>query len=354
MTTNSRRILVNGGGPAGSIAVFWLAKAGSNVLVTERATSRPFGQGIDVTNRAVDVIENKRSDLTRATVDAAKAFQDVGYRYGRTIEAIEQHDRDVTVRVSGSDTPEHFHAVTGADGLRSRVRNVTFDNQADAKCWAPTNTYAGFFSMIRDSDRDIPFGKNSIQHRTPNRVDPPNRSERDQIFRLPHAHKQVTEFERIAESRSTEEHKAALANLSSAIRGVAPRAVRGMYAAEDFYYTRIVQIKLDSWHRGRCALVGMPDTRHLRLLDKMARCPDDLNVAFTKHHQVVKKFVKDSQSVPLGGKAPESINPKSAWGILILRLLFWFVSVTRIWRWFVFGNETFKMKLPEHEFTMEE
>jgi 2-polyprenyl-6-methoxyphenol hydroxylase-like FAD-dependent oxidoreductase len=54
---NMRRVLVVGGGPAGSVTAFWLAKAGFEVVVVERSTVEPYGQGIDVTDEAVDVVK---------------------------------------------------------------------------------------------------------------------------------------------------------------------------------------------------------------------------------------------------------------------------------------------------------
>jgi 2-polyprenyl-6-methoxyphenol hydroxylase-like FAD-dependent oxidoreductase len=51
-----RRVLVVGGGPAGSVTAFWLAKAGFKVVVAERSTTEPYGQGIDVTDEAVEVV----------------------------------------------------------------------------------------------------------------------------------------------------------------------------------------------------------------------------------------------------------------------------------------------------------
>lgn len=52
---DKRRVLVVGGGPAGSATAFWLAKAGFEVVVAERSTVEPYGQGIDITDEAIDV-----------------------------------------------------------------------------------------------------------------------------------------------------------------------------------------------------------------------------------------------------------------------------------------------------------
>ncbi|KAK4629301.1 Monooxygenase CTB7 [Fulvia fulva] len=418
MTTDKRRILVNGGGPAGSVTAFWLAKAGFDVLVTERSTTKPLGQGVDVTNMAVDImkymgiyqtikdsttgeqgitlvdddgknvapavgtapekggtlsvtqeIEIMRSDLTRVVADAAKALPNVEYRYGCTIEAIKQDEKGATVTLSTSSTPERFHAIIGADGTRSRVRNLAFSKHANDTCTDPKNTYVGFFSMAGDPSYDIPFAK--LQHATGGRtafIRPIDRGGRRSSGYIM-CTKKDDALARVAESRSMDEHKDALATLFKDMRGVGPRILKGMYDAEDFYFTRIVQIKLDSWHSGRCALVGdagyapSPLTGQgttlaiiggYVLAGEMARSPDDLKVAFGRYRDVLKTFVEESQTIPLGGRAPELVNPQSEWGIWIVRTLFWFVSVTGVWRWFNFGNETIKVEIPEYEFKIKE
>ena len=53
---DKRKILIAGGGPAGAATAFWLAKAGFDVNIVERSTVDPYGQGIDITDSAVDVV----------------------------------------------------------------------------------------------------------------------------------------------------------------------------------------------------------------------------------------------------------------------------------------------------------
>jgi hypothetical protein len=55
--SNMHHILVVGGGPAGSTTAFFLAKAGFRVTVIERSTIAPYGQGIDITGPAVDIVK---------------------------------------------------------------------------------------------------------------------------------------------------------------------------------------------------------------------------------------------------------------------------------------------------------
>jgi pyruvate/2-oxoglutarate dehydrogenase complex dihydrolipoamide dehydrogenase (E3) component len=50
-------ILIVGGGPAGSSTAFFLAKAGFRVTVIERSNIPPYGQGIDITGPAVEIVK---------------------------------------------------------------------------------------------------------------------------------------------------------------------------------------------------------------------------------------------------------------------------------------------------------
>lgn len=57
MASIQRRVLIVGGGPTGAVTAFWLAKAGFDVTVAERATHRfAYGQGIDITGPALDIV----------------------------------------------------------------------------------------------------------------------------------------------------------------------------------------------------------------------------------------------------------------------------------------------------------
>lgn len=51
------KILIVGGGPAGSSTALWLAKAGFKVTVAERSSVPPYGQGIDITDEAVGIVK---------------------------------------------------------------------------------------------------------------------------------------------------------------------------------------------------------------------------------------------------------------------------------------------------------
>ncbi|KJX98774.1 hypothetical protein TI39_contig392g00037 [Zymoseptoria brevis] len=74
-----QRILIVGGGPAGAVAAYHLAKSGLSVLILERSpsptTSTTRGQGIDITGPAISVIKRMGLyDTVRAACTGEKGF----------------------------------------------------------------------------------------------------------------------------------------------------------------------------------------------------------------------------------------------------------------------------------------
>lgn len=166
---DNARILIVGAGVAGLTAAIWLGRRGIRPVVVERAKqiradgfiislsheSYRFAEELDLlpalravdariqgssyhshSGRAlleldygrlfdgVDVIQVMRDDLEEVLYEAAKPVSE--FRFGTTIDRIEQQDDGVRVRFpDGSE--ETFDVVLGADGLRSTVRRLAFD-----------------------------------------------------------------------------------------------------------------------------------------------------------------------------------------------------------------------------------
>ena len=193
MARTSRSILVVGGGPAGATCAFWLAKGGFEVTVVERSTEKfTYGQGIDITGPAVQIvqrmgiygailskttgeggfailddsgntiarvgagegatltqeIEVMRGDLTKLLAEAADASDKVTYRYGCTVSEIRQSEQHVTAVLSDNNgKAEDFVAIIGADGLRSKTRQMILDRDIVANCYKSLDQYCSFFSF---------------------------------------------------------------------------------------------------------------------------------------------------------------------------------------------------------------
>ena len=418
MASLSRRILVVGGGPAGSVTAYWLGKAGFDVLVAERSTRPPYGQGLDITDGAVEVvrkmglwdkiksrttgeagtaliddegkdlavisgvtaadgtgvpsvtqeIEIMRGDLTKVFADAAKAFPTVQYRYGCTVSEIRQGDKSVTAVLSDDGKAEEFTAIIGADGKLSKVRNLAFERKVNQDCYRPLDTYVAYFSVAGDPSYDVPNSK--CQHGNKGRLvwmRPIDRKANRVSFYLMLTGENKA-LDLAAKSGSQVQQKAALDEVFRDFRGLGPRAIRGMHECGDFHFARLEQVKLDSWHSGRCGLVGdagwcpSPLTGQgttlaimggYMLAGELARNPDDPQAAFTEYLKKFEGFVAENSAIPLGGKAPKIFLPQTDLGVWTVRTIFRFVcwsGALRLIHLFDFGGDAAIFKLPPYEF----
>ncbi|KAI7303477.1 oxidoreductase [Hortaea werneckii] len=415
MTNMSRSILIVGGGPAGAVTAFWLAKAAFKVTIAERSTSRfTYGQGVDITGPPIEIIkkmglydtikanttgetgsalandigepiaiigaapqdnstaswvqeiEIMRGKCTEIFSKAATSFSNVTYRYGCTVEELREGERSVTAKLSDTGEPEEFAAVIGADGLRSRVRSLVFDEETNKKCLDPKDVYVGFFSIKGDSDHDIPNSR--LQNAPGGRsilIRPIDRNgDRSSCYVM--AVGEHEPLQKVSEpGHTSEEQKATLLERFADFPGLGDRARRGVREdADDFYFTRIVQVKLDSWHNGRCALVGdaayapSPLTGQGTTLSilgsyilagEMAKSPEDPASAFVEYEKKLQEYVREEQKIPFGGRAPYMANPQTRMGISVSRTLFWVLAKSQAWKWFNVGMDK-KFALPEYPF----
>ncbi|CAK4033776.1 related to 2-polyprenyl-6-methoxyphenol hydroxylase and related FAD-dependent oxidoreductases [Lecanosticta acicola] len=418
MAAASGQILVVGGGPAGAVTAYWLGRAGFHVTVIERAAARfANGQGIDITGPAVEVvrrmgleneiranttgeagfailnddaepvgvvgtageassadngsrtlsltkeIEIMRGTLSRILAGAAESLPHVTYKYGCSVSEIRQSETGVTAVLSDTGKADTYAAVIGADGLNSKVRRLAFDPDTNSKCLRPLDQYGAFFSMP-GQEEDVPNAR--WQHFTRGRsaiVRPidqtPTKSSGIVVL-----NGKSKVLEDVVDG-SREDQKRTMSAEFVGLPGLGPRVIQQMNDADDFYFTRIAQIKLDRWHNGRVALVGdaayapSPNTGAGTLLaivggyllaGELARSPDEPAMAFERYHALLKDFVAKKQVLPLSGQAPKLLNPQTAWGIWILRTIFWFVAWSGVWKYASISPQA-TIDLPEYTFS---
>lgn len=408
MPSSNRRILVVGAGVAGSVDAYWLGKAGFTVTVIERGPQLPTaGQGIDVTGPALQIvrkmgleekirshttdeggfalvddysneiaavgtasegslaltqeIEIMRGELTKILGSAADAFQNVTRRFGCRITELRQSEECVTVVFSDTNKSEDFDIVIGADGLRSQTRELAFGTEVSKRAFYGKDVFVAFFGIPFDS-RDRPNSRFQNAPGGRSVCVRPMDYERSACYLVVAA-----ESEKLlgALSKSRSEQKDVWREIFSDVTGsLSERAREGLKSANDFYFERIAQIKMDKWSSGRVALVGDAAYAPSPLTGQGTTCgilgayilarelcasSDDLQAAFTKYEQRMRGYITKSQSIPLGGYAPNLINPKTSWGIYVLRTVFWLIARSGLWKILDVTAQGDKYALPDYD-----
>lgn len=305
MATQPIKILISGGGIAGSCLAFWLNRTNLNAQITiiERSqTPRVTGQAVDIREQAIEIIKlmgleeaildknttetgtafvdgnNKiqaqfdadgsshsstseyeilRADLADIFLNATKTQGNVDYIYGESIESLSQDDKGVTVSFQGGRQPETFDVLVGADGLRSRTRTLAFDPSIASNPYYRLGMYVAYFSIPREAGDtrlwfwyNAPGGRGVMlrPHKNPKTMGAylclsmPNPDAKDPAY----------------EKAMEQGNDAVMKLLRERFHGAGwqtERILNGMETATDFYSTSWDQVRMPKWTNGRVALV---------------------------------------------------------------------------------------------------
>lgn len=398
------RVLISGGGIAGNVLAYWLGKNGFRVVVIERASSKGTqGQIVDVEGPAEEIvrrmgllkeiqarttheagfrlvdsennvigtvpagassaskeIEIMRPELANVLYEAASAQEGIEYRFGSTIRSIRNTPEKVIVEIGQAEkdttTEEHFDLLVACDGLRSRTRNMIFSPEESESCIKSINTFIAFFS-IPAQPQDRPYARVCLFPGRKNVTLKPETEERTSAYLA--CVKNVQSLRDARESRDVVKQKTAIKEYFQGTGWETDRCLEGMMKTDNFYFEEISQIYLNRWSQGRCVLVG--DTAYCPspltgqgttlaiigsyvLASKIIQNPEDPQKAFQAYEQDFRPLVNKRQPIPLGGRVPLLVNPDTAWGIWLLRLIFGWVTWFAPWRFLPsFGGESYKL-----------
>ncbi|KAK5191428.1 hypothetical protein LTR99_003747 [Exophiala xenobiotica] len=399
----SERVLICGAGVAGSILAFWLAKHDFQVVVVERSKAeQKAGQGIEIEEPALKVVElmgimdklNEkrtgemgfdlvdqqsrpygkfevggisptgalelmRGDLTEVLYKAADESANVTYQFETTIQSLRQTQDKVIVELENRHSKvttktEEFDFVVGADGVKSRTRQLVMGSPEQLDCFKPVGAFVAYFSIPKE-EQDWP---NSRLCHFPDRrvvwIRPVGKESETTSVYLIHIHDNIPALRRANAAGDRLKQKEAFAEVYSGLGWETPRVMEQMMTSDNFYSDELVQVKLPKWSQHRVALVGdaawapSPFTGEGNqlaiigawvLAQEMSRNRNP--VAFDMYEKRLRRYVENAQKIPLGGRAPSLFVPQTTWGIWLLRailsLFSWtmhFISWTRIGRLF--------------------
>lgn len=288
------RVLISGASIGGPALAYWLNRYGFDVTVVELMPGlRLGGQAIDVRGPALDVaermgvldrireqrvemrgmsmvdaggtelhrteeytftggdlsspdIEILREDLSRILVDAAG--DGIEYLYGDSIAGLEQDDDGVRVIFQGGMI-QTFDLVVGADGLHSNTRRLAFGPERDFL------SHLGPYLAVWTAPNFLGLDRWQIGHQTPSGDWGGVMSVRDntelRVF-LGFGSEKPIDYDH----RDIAAQKKIMADALGGGGWVLPELIRTMWDAKDFHFDSMAQIRMDSWSRGRVALLG--------------------------------------------------------------------------------------------------
>lgn len=282
---HDRDILISGASVAGPALAYWLNRYGYRPVIVERAPHlRDGGYAVDfrgrvhlgvlekmgildqirarqthlssthMVNEAGDTmaelpgeifggdVEILRGHLAQVLYDATKDTTE--YIFGDSITSMREVSDGIDVSFEHSE-PRTFGLVIGADGLRSNVRRLAFGEHEPFI--ADLGMYVSIFTAGTAEGMERTGYMCSVPGRTAGLFDGGGQAIAQLYF---HADEQACDYRDMAQQKKL---------VAAAFDGMGwrvPLIMAAMDTAPDFYFDRCQQVSLDSWSRGRTALIG--------------------------------------------------------------------------------------------------
>lgn len=368
-----KTVLISGASIAGPALAFWLNRYGFAPTIVERAPAlRDGGQAIDVLGTGTEVIrkmgllervhehstgkrgtsyvdaagkpranissevfngvgaggdcEIQRGDLARVLYEATR--DDVGYLFGDSITSLTEDENGVHVTFARAES-RSFDLVIGADGVHSNTRKLVFGPEADFF------RHMGYYISIYTTPNLLELDHWELDYNLPGKIagsySARGNTEAKAIFAFESAQLDY-------DYRDIEQQKRIVADTFADAGWAVPRLLEHLDDAEDFYFDAMAQIRMDTWSKGRIALVGdagycaaplsgqganLSLVGAYLLAGELAAAGGDHTVAFARYRQELLPLVEACQTFAEGvGKwyAPPT-NSMIWWRDVNVRLL---------------------------------
>src|SRR3990167_696943 len=283
------KVLVIGAGIAGPAICYWLKRFGfSPVLIEKSIAIRKGGQALDVrgvathiaremgiydrvcdmrtrieSGRFVDVsgnvlheeqgekfgfrqddeVEILRGDLVETLM---KTITDVPCRFNQSIASMRRNESSVTVNFNDG-TVENYDMVIAADGIHSAARRMIFDKNEyqliNLGSYLSTFTIPNYLEL-NHMDLECEANHKLVSINSDN---DPKTARAGFMFRSQHV---------LNDIRDENEQKQFLCDTFRDFGWEVQNILNHMSESDDFYFDAITQVKMNSWTKGRIALLG--------------------------------------------------------------------------------------------------
>jgi 2-polyprenyl-6-methoxyphenol hydroxylase-like FAD-dependent oxidoreductase len=360
------KILICGAGIAGPTLAYWLQQYGIEPTLIERAPALReggyiidfWGLGFDVAEKmgllpalkndgyAIDEVRLVNEQGKRIGGFSAHAFQSMlGERYlsilrsdlakriyesldgrvktifGDSITAIGQDDDGVRVAFKHA-APERFDLVIGAGGLHSPVRKLVFGPEGRFE------KYLGYYAASFSTDGYPPREPRAyVSYATPGRQVSRYslRGDRAVFFFV-----FSRETKLLVGQHDLKAQKDILRKVFGEDGWECPDILKAMETCSDLYFDSVSQIRMDTWSRGRVALIGdacfcpsllagqgsaLAMTGAYVLAGELKKSDGDYHIAFRNYEQLFHPLIIRKQRA--AERFSGSFAPKTKFGIFV-------------------------------------
>ncbi|MEV0412220.1 FAD-dependent monooxygenase [Streptomyces sp. NPDC050448] len=285
--TKKLSVLISGASVAGPALAYWLHRYGFTTTIVERAPAlRDGGYAVDFRGeahlsvlRGMDILDDierartgmgsmsyvnsagkpqaelpadlfagdveiLRGDLARILYDATVKHTE--YVFGDSITSLTEDAEGVTVTFERG-APRRFDLVIGADGLHSTTRRLAFGPEEQFV------RHLGVHCAIFTTVNRLGLDHTGHAYRTAGRLvamySARHNTEAKAVFYFASP---LLDLDR----REVARQQAVLAEQFAGTGWESDRLLEDMRYAPDFYFDSVGQVRMDSWSRGRIALVG--------------------------------------------------------------------------------------------------